>query len=172
MAEGDVGAVIANLEFDNSKGGWPAIVHVSGSVYAIAYRGPADDGWIKTVTISAAGALALVAGGTLEFDTVQGLYADIIHVSGSVYAITYGANGNKILTKTVTITDAGAISFADSTGAEQSAILHYEPDVIHIDSSVYAVAYKKSTNQGWLTSFSIETIPEGMIRHELLMGIG
>ncbi|GAH71266.1 unnamed protein product, partial [marine sediment metagenome] len=39
MAIGDIGSVIASLEFDPVYGDWFDIIHVSGNIYAIAYRG-------------------------------------------------------------------------------------------------------------------------------------
>ncbi|MBW2602189.1 MAG: hypothetical protein JRD47_09775, partial [Deltaproteobacteria bacterium] len=44
--------VIDTLEFDTSSGYEPDIIHVDGNVYAIAYRGPSDDGYLKTVEIN------------------------------------------------------------------------------------------------------------------------
>ena len=161
-----------SLEFDTSRGKLPTITHIDGEVYAIAYDGPDDDGWIKTVTITAAGAIALVGGGSLEFDTVQGTEPDIIHVSGNVYAVAYRNGDNKAQVKTVTITDAGAISFADSTGLVISGGTAYEPDMIHVTGNIYACLFKDPSTLGKIKSFDIETVDSAMIRLEMLMGIG
>ena len=160
-----------SLEFDGVKGHYPNIIHVAGNVYAIAYRGPDDDGWIKTVTISDAGAMALVGGGSLEFDNASGQWPDIVHVSGNVYAIIY-SYGTQAWVKTVTITDAGAISFADSTGLQISATIGNSPEGIHIAGDVYAAVYGGPDVDGWISTFSIETIISAKIDMLMMMGIG
>ncbi len=45
-------SVIDTLEFDTSYGREPNLIHISGDVYAIAYRGPGNDGFLKTVSIT------------------------------------------------------------------------------------------------------------------------
>jgi len=48
-------AIIDSVEFDNAKGKTPNIIHISGNVYAIAYAGNGDDGFLKTLTIATDG---------------------------------------------------------------------------------------------------------------------
>ena len=42
---------MSSLEYDPVGGRYQSMVHVSGNVYAIAYLGPGNDGWLKTVDI-------------------------------------------------------------------------------------------------------------------------
>ncbi|GAH61719.1 unnamed protein product, partial [marine sediment metagenome] len=54
--DGDIGAsVIDSLEFDGVRCFVPRIIHIYGSVFAIAYSGPDYDGFVITLSISAAG---------------------------------------------------------------------------------------------------------------------
>jgi hypothetical protein len=46
---------IDSLEFDTKKGQWTDIIHVSGGIYAIAYQGDKNDGFLKTVEIASGG---------------------------------------------------------------------------------------------------------------------
>ena len=48
---GVIGGEVASLEYDPVDGRYQSMVHVSGNVYAIAYLGPGNDGWLKTVDI-------------------------------------------------------------------------------------------------------------------------
>ena len=48
-------AIIDTLEFDAVKGKTPNIIPISGNVYAIAYSGDTDDGFLITVTIATDG---------------------------------------------------------------------------------------------------------------------
>ena len=89
MAGGIGAAVIDSLYFDAVRGIKPSIAHVSGDIYAIAYQGVDDDGWIKTVSINAAGEIGAAIIDSLEFDAVQSGAPSIAHVSGNIYAIAY-----------------------------------------------------------------------------------
>ncbi|MBA7473868.1 hypothetical protein ES707_09213 [subsurface metagenome] len=78
---------IDTLEFDALKGKTPRITLISGDVYAIAYSGDGDDGFLKTVEITSSGTITDTVIDTLEFDTVKGATPDIVYVSGGrVYA--------------------------------------------------------------------------------------
>jgi len=155
MAEGDIGAVLGTLEFDIDNGEVPKLVHIDGIVYAIAYRGPDVHGWIKTVTISADGATIAFAGGSLEFDAAAGDMVDIIHVTGSVYAVAYrGVDGDGFI-KAVTISaDGTAIALAGGS-LEFDEGWCADPNIIHIANEVYAIAYTGSLNSGWIKAVTI-----------------
>jgi len=70
--------VIDTLELENLKGKEPSIVPTSGDIYAIAYAGDGDDGFLKTVEIAADGLITDTVVDTLEFDTLQGKSPNII----------------------------------------------------------------------------------------------
>lgn len=155
MAAGDIGSVIASLEFEAGSIEQCDIIHIAGDVYAIAYGGTDDDGWIKTVTINSAGAIALVGGGSLEFDDVRGRQPDIIHVSGNVYAVAYSGDGFDGWIKTVTISGAGAIALVSGGSLEFDTSKGQWPNIIHIAGNVYAVAYQAYGDDGWLKTLTI-----------------
>jgi len=96
-------AIIDFLIFDATDCSNPVIIHVSGDVYAIAYEGGDKDGWLCTVTIETNGQIGAAVIDTLEFDTDEGRWVDMIHISGSVYAIPYAGPGNDGWLKTVPI---------------------------------------------------------------------
>ena len=83
MAEGDIGAVIDTGIFDAVTGLENSIVHVSGNVFAIAYQGVDNDGWLCTLTIDNLGNIGPIVD-TLEFDAAYGYPTSFIHVSGNV----------------------------------------------------------------------------------------
>ncbi len=160
------------LEFDTTQGKFPSIIHVAGDIYAIAYQGPGGDGWLKTVTISDAGAMALVSGGALEFDTTAGGTPEIIHVSGSVFAVLFSAGDFNGWVKTVTISDAGAISYVDGTGLQLSPTVGKYLQGLHVSGNVYAAVYTGADSDGWASTFDIETIISKHIEMLMMMGIG
>jgi hypothetical protein len=46
------------MQFDASTCYEPVIINTSGNIYAIAYRGPSNDGFVKTVEIAKFGGSA------------------------------------------------------------------------------------------------------------------
>jgi len=88
-SNGQIGdTVINDLEFDESNGEFPWIIEVSPGVYVIAYQGPTDHGWLKTVPIASDGTIGSVID-SFEFDEAGGIAPCIIHVTGNIYAIAY-----------------------------------------------------------------------------------
>ncbi|MBA7678395.1 hypothetical protein ES703_86670 [subsurface metagenome] len=49
---GTITGEVDNHEYDTSMGYYASMLHISGSVYAIAYFGPGNDGWLKTVEVT------------------------------------------------------------------------------------------------------------------------
>jgi len=48
-----------SIKFGVTNGLEPNSIHIAGSIYAIAYKGPDNDGWIKTVEIETLAAAAV-----------------------------------------------------------------------------------------------------------------
>ena len=91
------------------KGKTANLIPISGNVYAIAYAGDGDDGFLKTAEIAASGQITNTVIDTLEFDTLKGATPNIIPISGHVYAIAYAGDGDDGFLKTVEITTSGQI---------------------------------------------------------------
>jgi len=147
--------VIDTLEFDTADCYTPAIVHVSGEVYAIAYRGTDNDGFLKTVTIATDGQIGNSVIDTLEFDTANGYEPDITHVSGNVYAIAYRGTDNDGFLKTVTIAADGQIGNSVIDTLEFDTANCYTPAIVHVSGEVYAIAYRGTDNDGFLKTVTI-----------------
>ncbi|MBA7603352.1 hypothetical protein ES703_10459 [subsurface metagenome] len=146
-SSGNIGAaVIDSFEFDDVKGSYPFIFHVSGIVYGIAYRGVDSDGWLVTLTISAAGDIGAAVIDSWEFDGGECENPFVLHVSGDVYAIAYRNGSNHGDLVTVTISGAGVIGGAleDSFEFEVTACSH--PSMIHISGNFFAIAYTGPNN--------------------------
>ena len=105
-------AAIDTLEFDTLDGHEPSLIHVSGNVFAIAYRGVLGDGFLNTVEIATNGQITDTVIDTLEFDTDNCLTPDIIHISGNIYTIAYEDSGSDGFLKTVEIFTSGEPSSA------------------------------------------------------------
>jgi hypothetical protein len=148
-------AVLDSLEFDTIYGQRPAIIHVSGNVYAVAYQGNSNDGLLKTVEINPDGAIANNVLDSLEFDTSNGYFPDIVRVSGEVFAIAYQGPGNDGFLKTVQIAADGVINKTVIDTLEFDYQDGREPDMIHVAGDIYAIAYRGKNNDGYIITVAI-----------------
>lgn len=144
------------VEYDTTNGGSPSMIHISGDVYAIAYTGSGSDGFVRTVSIDSAGIVTNSLIDELEFDTSNGLYPDLIHVTGDVYAVAYTGNGNDGWVASFTISATGAISNSTIDDLEFDTGDGLYPDIIAVDADTFAVAYTGGGTDGFLRTFNID----------------
>jgi hypothetical protein len=149
--------IIDTLEFDTANGFEPSIVNVSGNICAIAYRGTSADGFLKTLSIAANGDIGNSAIDTLEFDSADGYEPRIIYISANVYAIAYRGTSADGFLKTVAIAANGDIGSTVIDTLEFDTDNGYEPSIIHISGNTYAIAYRGTSNDGFLKTISIDT---------------
>ncbi len=165
VIDGDIRSnTIDTLIFEGTEGYVPDIIHVSGSTYAIAYQGPGNDGFLKTVSIAENGQIADSVIDTLEFDGSDGQMPDIIHVSGNIFAIAYNRDGyytDPGYVRTVEIAPNGQITdgYIDSFNFDSS--VGWEADIVHVTGNIFAVAYRGYNDDGFMVTMSIT--PEGQI---------
>lgn len=170
---GAIGAsVVDTLEFDTSQGADPRICKVLGNIFAIAYRGPGDDGYLCTVDISDAGAIGAAVEDTLEFDTAHCTWPDIAHLGNGIVAIAYGGNLYHGFLVTVQTGAAGQIGAAVIDSEEYDTSHGTYPSIIHVSGDQYAIAYIGADSDGFIKTPTIVTPTEGRIQYLPLMGIG
>lgn len=158
QTDGEVSdSAIDELEYDTSKGVTPDIVHISGNVYAIAYTGEGDDGFIKTISIESNGQIQDTIIDTLEFDTDNGDMPSIVNVSGDVYAVAYEGDGSDGFIKTVTIENNGQITDTVIDTLEFDTTQGKETEIISISGDVYAIAYSGDKDDGFVITVEIDT---------------
>jgi hypothetical protein len=149
--------VIDSLVFDGSQGEAPRLVPVSGDVYAVAYQGPGDDGFIHTASISSSGQIGNSVIDTLEFDTGNGGEPDIIQVSGDTFAIAYRGQSDDGFLKTVSISADGEIAGSIIDSLEFDTGSGYGPDIIEVSEGVFAIAYQGPSSRGYIKTVGIGT---------------
>ncbi|MBA7591946.1 hypothetical protein ES708_34117 [subsurface metagenome] len=82
-----------------------------------------------------------------EFDTVGGVSPRIIHISGTIYAITYAkaigtANKWRLWLRTISIADNGTIGAeVDSLEFDTNSPNALGSNIIHISGDIYAIAH-------------------------------
>jgi len=152
---GDISdAVIDTLEFDKSACREPDILNVAAGIYAVAYCGPGNDGFVKTLYISPDGEIDNDVVDSLEFDGSDGYEPAIIHVSGNVYAVAYRGDDNDGFLKTLSIDPDGDIHPVIDT-LEFDTSDGYEPSITRVSGDVYAIAYRGSGSRGYLKTVNI-----------------
>jgi len=147
--------ILDQLTTDSVKGTTPDIIQIAGDVYALAYAGDDDDGWLKTVNITSDGQIGDSVLDSLEFDPVKGKTADVIPIEDDVYAVAYSGDGDDGILITVSIQPDGQI------GGSALYLLEYDPTkgktpaLIHVSGSVYALAYATDDDEGILLTIEI-----------------
>lgn len=87
-------SIIDTFTLPGTWGMHTKIINPSGDLFAIAYCDVGNDGWVSSITISAAGDIAASCIDSLEFDAVQGAMPDILHLSGDIYASPFRGPDN------------------------------------------------------------------------------
>ena len=153
--DGTIDGLINNYEFETNSTWYPRIINIHDTVYGII-RGGAGGGvnYLKTVTIQDNG---IIPGNIASFliDAGQAMYADIVPISGDVYAIVYGIHNVDGMAKTVVIKSDGVISGPISGYEFESSPSTY-PRIIHVSGDVYVIVYNIG-NSGWIKTISIKT---------------
>ncbi|GAI61507.1 unnamed protein product, partial [marine sediment metagenome] len=165
---GDIDSIIDTLEFDATYGTPGNIIHISGDIYAIAYQGVDSVGWLATVEIDSVGNITDPVVDSQEFDTVGGVSPRIIHISGTIYAITYAkaiGTGNKwrLWLRTISIADNGTIGAeVDSLEFDTNSPNALGSNIIHISGDIYAIAHCSHIGGGWyrtcITTVDIDSV--------------
>ena len=152
-ADGQIGnSVNDTLEFDTSYCFEPNIIHVSGDFFAVAYRGPDNDGFLKTISIDTNnGQIADSVIDYWEFDEDDCYNPDLLNISEGVFAVVYsgpGINPNNFgILKTFIIAPNGQIPDSNPTlyALQFDNIDCNEPDIIHVSDYNYALVYNRET---------------------------
>jgi len=170
---GQIGAtVVDTLEFEAGQAVEPKPCKTFDGIFAIAYRGPGDDGWLCTVTISNAGAIGATVFDTLEFDTERCIWPDIIHLGNGIVAIAYDGVDADGFVVTAQIEADGQIAAAVIDSEEYDTGNAAEPSIVHVSGDQYAIAYKGVDLDGFIKTPTIVTPGEGRIKYLMLMGVG
>ncbi|MBD3408439.1 MAG: hypothetical protein GF411_20115, partial [Candidatus Lokiarchaeota archaeon] len=88
MTTGDNITEIDSLEFDADEAGIISMILIDSTHFAIAYRGPDNDGFVKTFSIDG-NCDNITEIDSLEFDTTYASYISMILIDSTHFAIAY-----------------------------------------------------------------------------------
>lgn len=165
-APGEIGSIIETLEFDITQGSLPTIVHITGDIFAIAYQGPDNDGFIITVEISTDGSIDNTIIDSLEFDPFSAFFPEIIHVSGDIYAIAYQGPDDDGFIATVDINSDGTIDNNILDSFEYETVYSLKPKIVHVSGDIYALVYTGPDDDGFVLTVGINS--DGSIDNAIL----
>ena len=146
------------IQYDPVSGYEPCLVHVSGDVFALAYRGASNHGILKTFNITSTGDITY-AGKMIQFESGSGYEPCLIQVSGKVFAVAYSNNHNDGYVKTFNISSNGSIVWTGKMMVFEDTVPCFDPCIIHADEDIYVVAYSTSnsgTDTGYIITLKLE----------------
>jgi len=134
---------------------------VDSDTYALAYAGSGLDGYISTFDISSSGAITAVKtqslGNNLEHDTVQGEFNSLVQVDSDTYALAYSGSGADGYISTFTISADGSTTLVEVESEEHDLAMGRSNSLVQVDSDTYALAYTGDANDGYISTFDINS---------------
>ena len=91
-----------------------------------------------------------------EWDTVNGLVPELIHVSGDVFAVAYTGASYDGFIRTLTIAADGQISGSIIDSLEFDTTAGIRPSIVKVSADIFAVAYRGAGDDGTLKTVQID----------------
>jgi len=160
-----------DFEFDHMHA--MDIIKVDDEVFAIAYKGDGNRGWIATVEITDEGEIGDLVLDTLEFEGKNDICdnpVNITLVSRGVAAVVYGqddcSGGDSTeaddgILKTFEIDSGGSITFVDellfeTTGDNGEDDHMHDMDIVKATDGIFAIANVADVDFGYVTTVDID----------------
>ena len=134
-----------------------SFINVGTDYYAIAYNDNDLDGKVITIDIDSSGNIGAAEINTFEYDTSQGLYGQLINISGTMYAVVYNGPSNDGWVATFNISTVGVIDNITTDTFEYEATFATSPRVVAVTGDYYAIAYRASSNDGVVATITIDS---------------
>jgi len=149
--------IIDSFEFETADCDTPSIVHVNGNYYAIAFNGPAGDGFLVTVEITTGGLITKTVVDSFEFDISTTLRPHVFSLASDVVAIVYEGPASVGYLITIEIDGSGLINNTLIDSLAYNATEGCEPDVDNLSGDYYAIAYRGPDGDGWITTVEVNS---------------
>ena len=163
---------ISTLKFDGSVCYYPCAVKATGNYFAILYRGPGDDGFLKVVEINQAGTITDPVVDTYEFDVLRCHPGWILDFGLGHIAIAYRNTNDDGVIKTFLVDSSGHLNSTTLDTLIFETSYCADPFLFHVSGNMYGVAYEGPAGDGFVKSVDISTPPVGRPHHEIIMKVG
>jgi len=148
-------AEIASMEHNSTQGTHNSIIHISGNIYAMAYRGSSNKGTIQTLTIGADGAMSNSSYIKNEEHDDNGVqYNSFIHLSGNRYLLAYQGEGSDGYVSVFDISTNGQ-TIDLKAKYEYDVTLSNFNDIIKMTDSTALVVYESAGHDSWIKTLKI-----------------
>ena len=158
---------VDSLEHDTDTNGHPinknganSLVKVDSDTFALAYTGADDDGFISTFTIDSDGNITAVRtqseGNNFEYDTSKGWNNSLVKVDSDTVALAYTDVWGDGIIKTFTISSDGT-TITQVESLEHDTSSNADNSLVHVDSDIFALAYNGAGQDGFISTFSIDS---------------
>ena len=145
-------------EYDTVQGYNPDTIHVASDIYAIAYTGAGNDGWLITIDIWENGNIGTTID-SFEFDTETANHPSIAYSYNNIYAIAYGESPEGYIITVQILQDGEIIDFVideyvfNANKAEETILLRvpyqaYPP-------IQFITGYRGQSDSGFFTTFGV-----------------
>ena len=143
-----------------NKNGANSLVKVDSDTFALAYTGADQDGFISTFTIDSDGNITAVRtqseGNNLEHDTTRGWNNSLVKVDSDTVALAYTDVWGDGIIKTFTISSDGT-TITQVESLEHDTAYNADNSLVHVDSDIFALAYNGPDQDGFISTFSIDS---------------
>ena len=157
----------ANFEHDAVQAMYNSLVKVDSDTFALAYTGADDDGYITSFSIASDGStITEVAGAILQHDDETGKYNSLVQVDSDTYALAYAGHQSDGYISTFDIDGNGDITpirventapRGGSPNLEHDQFAAQHNSLVQVDSDTYALAYAGNNQNGYISTFTIDS---------------
>lgn len=165
-------AVIDTYQFQVANVREAKLIHLTGDIFVIAYKGWGPYCTLKTFEISSAGAITEPFVDSWFDNRWEGHAPSICKVSDSIVAVAYYDNVNDGQLFTIGIDGAGNIDAGILDSLEYETDIATYNEICHMQRDIYLISYQGPGSDGFVKSVDISTPLLAGPHHEMTMGMG
>jgi len=159
-ADGSTITQVQALEYDVAASTHNALVKIDSDTYAVSwygYNGGTSDSYVKTFTIPADGS-SITGVASMSYSTTYSYYSSWIDMGNNTFVMAdaYASNGVGRIKTFYISPDGSSISLIKDLDVSGNTYGQYN-SLVKVDANTAALAYMGDSNDGFITTFTIET---------------
>jgi hypothetical protein len=162
---GDITFTGQSITYDPASSGRfsrePSLVYFAGPTYVLGYRGPSNQGILKTINISATGDIE-ETGWMVPFEPVVAYEPCLVNVTKDVFAVAYRNKFDYGQIRTFNVSSNGSLELTGKTMVFDDTFKCFNPCIIHgAEEFTFIIAYStgsvtQASAKGYITTIRIE----------------